>query len=344
MSHNIKKVLIVGPSWLGDMIMTQALFKVLHKQGKTIDVLAPKWNHAVLDCMPEVNKAIEMPFDHGDLKFYQRYLFAKSLKNQGYDQSIVIPNSFKSALIPYWAGIPVRTGWLGELRYGVLNNYQKLDKNKLPLMVQRLIALGYFDQGFKQENINDLKYDYPELQISDKLKQEVKNTYNLSDTNILVLAPGAAFGPAKKWPEQYFSAVAKEKIKQGWQVVLLGSAQDRTVTTHINQALDNKAINLAGQLILPETVAIISLANCLVSNDSGLLHVAAALQIPLVGIYGSTSPGFTPPLISDSKKAILEVKDLACKPCFAKECKFGHYKCLNDIKPELVLESIENFK
>lgn len=341
----MSKVLIIGPSWLGDMIMSQALFKVLYKQGKTIEVLAPKWNHGILDCMPEVSKAIEMPFDHGDLKLKERYKFAKSLKKNNYDECIVIPNSFKSALIPYWAKIPKRIGWLGEFRYGVLNITQKLNKSKLPLMVQRLIALGYFQEesskSFDQNNINSYQYDFPSLRVDNNFVKKTTEKFNIDQNKrTLVLAPGAAYGEAKKWPADYFAQVANEKLNQDWQVVLLGSPKDKLATDEVNNKTTNKCINLAGQLALPETVAVISTASCVVSNDSGLLHVAAALDIPLIGIYGSTSPDFTPPLIDKNKKAILLVDNLDCRPCFQPTCKFNHYKCLYEIKPDLVTNSI----
>lgn len=162
------KVLIIGPSWLGDMIMSQSLFKKLHTQGKTIEVLAPKWNHKVLSCMPEVSNAIEMPFEHGDLKLIERYKFAQQLKQYHYDECIVIPNSFKSALIPYWAGIRKRTGWLGEQRYFLLNNHKKLNKQKYPLMVQRLVALA----DFKSDDSSNHDYMFPQLKIDSKTIQE----------------------------------------------------------------------------------------------------------------------------------------------------------------------------
>ncbi|MBP9721742.1 MAG: lipopolysaccharide heptosyltransferase II [Gammaproteobacteria bacterium] len=348
----MSKVLIIGPSWLGDMIMSQALFKALHKQNKIIDVLAPKWNHAILKCMPEVNKAIELPFDHGEIKLYARYKFAQSLRQEQYDECIVIPNSFKSALIPYWAKISIRTGWLGEFRYLLLNNYQKLKPAVLPLMVQRLAALAYFDKNFNQENF--VKFDnnkilYPKLYSNPKIVDNTFEKYKLTsqklNAKILILAPGAAFGEAKKWPEEHFAEVAREKIKQGWHIILLGSPKDKLSADKVAEQIanSNQCSNLAGLLQLPETVAIISQAQAIVSNDSGLLHVAAGLSTPLIGIYGSTSPGFTPPLISDDKKAILEINksQLSCRPCFQKTCQFGHLRCLRDIKPQLVINILD---
>lgn len=339
----MSKVLVVGPNWLGDMIMSQSLFKILHKQGKSLDVLAPKWNHAILECMPEVDKCIELPFEHRRLDLVARYKFAKQLSKQHYDECIVIPNSFKSALIPYWAGIPKRTGWLGELRYGVLNNTIKLNKQLLPLMVQRIIALAYLDSSFKQEDVNSLEYPYPSLNIEDECIQKSLTKYNISNTkNIIALAPGAAYGETKKWPQEYFVQIINDKIKDNFEIILLGSIKDKDTTDKINQLSNHLCVNLAGKLALPETVALIAKSKLLISNDSGLLHVAAATNTPLIGIYGSTSPDFTPPLTADDKKVILKPSGLACSPCFKPKCKYGHLKCLYDIKPNLVLSAINN--
>lgn len=344
---NAQKILIIGATWLGDMIMSQSLFKVLHSQGKTIDVLAPKWNHAILACMPDVNQAIELPFDHGEIKLFTRYKFAKLIKKNNYDECIVIPNSFKSALIPFLAGIPKRTGWLGESRYVLLNNQQKLNKQALPLMVQRLAALAYLDNNFNQQNFVDSPalYPNPRLYANSNIILNCLEKFKINKSNnILILAPGAAFGEAKKWPAEYFAKVANNKITQGWDVLLLGSAKDKTAVDLVYSKINNKdkAYNFAGLLELPETVAIISLAKAIVSNDSGLLHVAAALDIPLVGIYGSTSPDFTPPLIAQNKKVILSVNNLSCRPCFQKTCRYGHLKCLKDIIPEQVISAVDS--
>lgn len=338
------KVLVVGPSWLGDMIMCQALFKSLRKQYKTIDVLAPKWCKDILYCMPEVNNIIELPFEHGDLRLKDRYKFAQGLKKYNYDECIVTPNSFKSALIPYWAKIPIRTGWLGESRYFVLNNKQKLNKSKLPLMVQRLVFLAYMKENYKQDNISHIKILNPKLTVKAEniVKTLEKLDLNVTNNKILILAPGAAFGEAKKWPAEYFAQVANNKLNQGWQVWILGSSKDFETAENIVKLTNNQCINLSGKTSLIDTVNIISCGSCIVSNDSGLLHVAAAVKTPIIGIYGSTSPDFTPPLINKAKKVILTVDGLDCRPCFKPKCKYGHYKCLYDLRPEKVEQAIDS--
>ena len=334
-----KKILIVGPSWLGDMVMAQALFRLLHSRGDQLDVLAPEWNFAVLERMPEINKAIPMPIDHGELKIAERIRIGKSLRNHHYDQAIVLPNSLKSAIIPWAAKIPVRTGWARECRFLLMNDVRKLDKVKYPLMVQRFVALGYgADDAW---DIND--YPLPKLEVNPQSVKEKLEKHQLQvepQQPVLALAAGAAFGDTKRWPASYYGEIANKKIDEGWQVWLFGSPKDKEVTAEIQQLTNGRCRDLAGQLKLDETVDLISQVTVIVSNDSGLLHVAAALQRPIVAIYGSTSPEFTPPLTKDIH--VLQT-NIECRPCFQRTCKFGHLKCLTEISTQSVMDAINGF-
>ncbi len=339
-----RKILVMAPAWLGDLIMAQSLLKILFSKGHTLHVAAPLWNHAVLQCMPEVSQAIELPFTHGDFKLRERFEFAQGLKAQQYDQAIVLQNSFKSALIPFFAKIPIRTGWLGEMRFGLLNDYRTLNPQALPLMVQRFMALA--DLKAADQPVDLLPQWLPSLTVSPLVVSEALEKFHLKTQRpVLILCPGAAFGDSKRWPPDYFAAVARQKMQAGFDVWLLGSAADRSVTEQIQSQVPvshpetGVCIDLAGQLMLPETVALVSKAAVVVSNDSGLLHVAAALQRPLIGIYGSTSCEFTPPLFD--QKVILEVQNLACRPCFQRTCRYGHLRCLTDIQPSQLLEAVD---
>lgn len=332
------KVLVVGPSWVGDMVMAQSLLKLLAKQGAQIDVLAPAWNFALLDRMDEVHQAIAMPVGHGQVGLKARYHLGKSLKDQGYDQAIVLPNSFKSALVPYFAGILKRTGWRGEMRYGVLNDIRVLDKKRLPLMVQRFAALAY-DKDHAYD-LND--YPYPKMTVQPKAVKKAMVDHGLkvgSKDRVLALCPGAAFGQTKQWPAAYYAEVAKQKLKEGWQVWLFGSNKDaETSCRPIQESIGHRAFDLSGKVKLNEAVDLLSRADMVVSNDSGLLHVSCALERPLVAIYGSTTADFTPPL-GDQVKVLNT--DIACRPCFQRECRFKHLKCLYDIHPSQVLSAMQ---
>lgn len=332
------KILVIGPSWIGDAVMAQSLFKLIKQRlpEALIHVLVPAWAISVLNFMPEVDRSIVWPFAHGELNLSKRYLFAKSLRSEHYDQAIVLPNSFKSALIPLWAKIPLRTGWRGEMRYGLLNDLRTLDKNKLPLMVQRFAALALSKQASLPE-----KLLWPSLKINDEFISSVSKKYNLhNDQPILALCPGAEYGDAKRWSPEYFAEVAKNKLNSGYQVWLFGGKKDQNIAEVIQQLTNNAGVNLIGKTTLDEAVALLSLVKAVVSNDTGLMHIAAALQRPLVVVYGSTPPQLAPPLFEKAQTLFL---NLPCSPCFKRECPLKHdrYRCLLDIKPKMVLDALE---
>lgn len=328
-----KRCLIIGPSWVGDMMMAQSLFIALKQQYPTlsIDVLAPKWSLSLLAVMPEVSEGIELPFQHGELNLKGRYQLAQTLKACRYDWAIVLPNSFKSALIPFWAGIPKRTGFKGELRYGLLNDRRELDKQQLTMTVQRFVALAY------PENTYPIQYSEPHITLSTQQLLQVREQFKLNaDQPILALCPGAEYGEAKRWPANYFATVAEHMLAKGWQIVLLGSKKDQAVCEQIITQLPQTTgvWNLAGNTTLLEALTLLALSTKVLSNDSGLMHMAAAVGTPVIALYGSTDPNFPPPLHPHAQIISLH---LECSPCFKRTCPLGHMNCLNQLLPTQVL-------
>lgn len=336
----VRQILIVGPAWVGDMVMAQCLFASLKAQQPlcAIDVLAPAWSEPLLARMPEVRKSFSLPVGHGELALGVRRQVAKSLRQTGYQQAIVLPNSFKSALVPFFAGIPTRTGWRGEMRYGLINDLRVLDKARYPLMIQRFAALAYAANNPLPANV-----PWPRLLTSaeDGRAALLKQHLNVVRP-VLALCPGAEFGSSKRWPEAHYAQVAEAKIREGWQVWIFGSGNDRPVAAAIASALPVELAthchNLAGNTSLGEAIDLLALADCVVSNDSGLMHIAAALARPLVVVYGSTSPGFTPPLAE--QVAILSLP-VDCGPCFERQCPLEHHQCMQGVAPGRVLAAIE---
>lgn len=339
-----QKILIIGPSWVGDMVMAQSLF-ILLKQlypNSLIDVLAPGWSRPIIARMPQIRRAIDMPVGHGSLMWSERRKIARELRSEQYDQAIVLPNSLKSALIPWFAKIPLRTGWKGEMRYGLLNDLRPLDKQRYPLMVQRFDALAYPKNTPLADDL-----PIPDLQADLDRVPLLREQFGLdSEPKVLALCPGAEFGPAKRWPEQKYAEVAAQKIADGWQVWLLGSAKDQPVAESIigllPEANQSHCFNLAGTTQLEDAIDLLAVADAVVSNDSGLMHIAAALNRPVVVVYGSTSPGFTPPL--NDQVAVLSIP-VDCGPCFKRECPLdastpAHMKCLNDLSAEGVIAAL----
>jgi len=334
------KILVVGATWVGDMVMAQTLFKLLKQQNPTyvIDVLAPNWSLPLLARMPEINQAIDLPFGHGALQLKERYKFAQGLRGK-YDEAIVLPNSLKSALIPFWAKISRRIGFRGEMRYGLINDMRILDKAKYVLMIERFMALAL------APNADLVKpYVYPKLIIDQDNLQQALVKFNIDKKlPIVALCPGAEFGISKKWPAKYYAQVAQHYINSGFKVFILGSKADVAtsceVISYLPHNLQVHIYNLAGKTSLVDAVDLLSLAELVISNDSGLMHVASAVGCKVVAIYGATAAEFAPPLAHRSAKAYI---DLECRPCRKRVCQFGHYQCLYDLSAQQVLNIAQN--
>jgi heptosyltransferase II len=332
----VNKILIIGPSWVGDMVMAQTLLKTIQHQApdSQLDIIAPSWTLPLVERMPEVHQGIALPFGHGDFQLRQRYRFGQRLIAAGYDQAIVLPNSWKSAVIPWAAKIPKRTGWLGEQRWGLLNDIHHLDKRQYPLMIQRFMALA----GQPMAGLSDA-VPKPSLSITPIAVQQALAAHGLVlDKPILGLCPGAEFGDSKRWPADYFADVANAKRAEGWDIWLFGSSKDAEIAEHIQQKTQGACQNLVGKTRLSEAIDLMSLVSAVVSNDSGLMHIAAALDLPQVIPYGSTSPQFTPPL---SDKAKILSLSLACAPCFKRACPLQHHRCMRDLLPSMVLNALQ---
>jgi heptosyltransferase-2 len=319
------------------MVLAQSLFKLLKQRQPelAIDVAAPAWTLPLLERMPEVRRGIALPFRHGRLDLMQRVRIGREMRQSGYSQAILLTNSFKSAILPFFAGIPRRTGFLGELRYGLLNDIRPLDEQQLPKTVQRFATLGLARN-------EEVPTRLPQPRLSASATQAVealaKLKHALPDKPVLGLCPGAEYGSAKRWPEEHYAEVAKWALGSGYEVWLFGSGKDAVITQTINRRSDNRCLDLGGKTSLGEVIDLMSLTTAVVSNDSGLMHLAAALDKKLVAIYGSSDPGHTPPMSDNA--AILHL-GLECSPCFKRECPLGHLRCLRDISPENVFEHLQ---
>ncbi|HEX5362752.1 MAG TPA: lipopolysaccharide heptosyltransferase II [Gallionella sp.] len=330
------KILVIAPSWVGDCMLMQPMLQRLMQRHPDcrIDILAPPWTEKLLRQMPEVSEVIVNPFPHGALQLGSRYRLGRQLRNARYDQAIVTPNSLKSALVPFFAGIPLRTGFVGEMRYGLLNDARKLDKQRLPLMVERFAQLAEDKQGQIPRPLSN-----PALKVSAAQRDAALNKLGLTlDRPVAAFCPGAEYGPAKRWPPAYYAELAKRLSTQGYAIWLFGSNKDRAVADEIDELSGNACHNLCGRTDLGDAIALLSCAKLVVSNDSGLMHMAAALERPMIALFGSSSPQFTPPL---SGRARVVQLDLPCSPCFKRECPLGHFNCMMQLTPDRVWQEIQ---
>ena len=314
------RILVVAPNWIGDALMAQPLLARLREKtpGLQLDVLAPDWIAAVARRMPEVSEVITTPFRHGRLELRARWKLGRGLRARRYDQAIVLPNAWKAALVPFFADIPLRSGYVGESRYGLLNLTYR--DGRLP-MREHYARLSEAPGTEPRTPLPPAR-----LEVSAAEVFSVQKKFNLKPP-YAVLCPGAEYGPAKRWP--YFAELA---ARMEVPAVLIGSAKDAEACEGV------PGTNLAGKTSLDEAIALIAGAALVVSNDSGLMHVAAALRRPQVALFGSSSPQHTPPGSPHARVLWLHVD---CSPCFERVCPLGHFKCMRQITPEMVLSEIK---
>ncbi|WP_457913937.1 ADP-heptose--LPS heptosyltransferase RfaF [Candidatus Gillettellia adelgis] len=338
------KILVVGPSWVGDMMMSQSLYRTLKVKypSAKIDVMAVAWCRPLLMWMPEVHQSLLMPLDHGTLGLSARVRLGHSLRAKQYDRAYILSNSFKSALVPFFAAVPQRIGWRGEMRYGVLNDMRVLDKTAFPLMVQRYIALAYNKRSVMCANDLPQPLLFPRLQISEAEILKISSAFNFNNHRPMIsFCPGAEFGQIKCWPHYHYTTLAQKLIEQGYRITLFGSKKDFTVGEKIYAGLEsascNFCLNLVGKTRLEEAMILMASSQAIISNDSGLMHIAAALNKPLIALYGPTSPEFTPPLSKETQIIRLisgyhKVRN--------SDTKTKYHVSLINLQPQQVLEAL----
>jgi heptosyltransferase-2 len=330
--------LVIAPNWLGDCLMAQPLLTRLkaRRPAQAIDVIAipavaPVWRR-----MPEVDTVIEADFRHGSLDLAARWKLGRSLTGR-YAQAFILPNSWKSALVPFFADVPLRAGYVGESRFGLINLRHANPAKSAP---RPPMARFYAQLGETPGRALTGDLTHPLLVVDPLGVIAAKATLGLKPAErVVALCPGAEYGPAKRWPAEHFAETASRLKAAGMTPVVLGTQKDAPTGLAIEQLSSGAAINLAGRTTLDQAIHLIAGSAVVVTNDSGLMHVAAALDRPQVALFGSSSPEHTPPL-SDAAQ-VLWLK-LECSPCYSRECPLGHLRCLREIAPaEVVRRCLE---
>ncbi|UGQ45460.1 lipopolysaccharide heptosyltransferase II [Massilia endophytica] len=335
-----ERILVISPNWIGDAVMAQPLLQLLRQRypASPIDVLAPPSAAPVWRQMAEVSDVLETPFRHGALQLKERWRYARMLRRRGYARSYVLPNTIKYALIPWLAGIRHRVGYKGESRYGLVNVMHHDDVPPRPMVP--------FYAALADEPSAPLRKDVPRPRLSvseEQMRAACGKAGVPAGVPLVVFAPGAEFGSAKRWPPEHFAALAAQVLAQlpDARIALLGGPKDAPVCEEVQAAAGTAAAsihNLAGRTKLDEAVALIGQAAAVVSNDSGLLHVASALNRPVIAIYGPTDPDHAPPF-SDIAAA-LSLR-LECSPCRQRECPLGHHLCMRQLEPQSVWQTLQ---
>jgi heptosyltransferase-2 len=317
------------------MVMAQSLFKQLRSDQPAlkIDVLAPSWCLPLLERMPEVRRGIDVGMGHGEFGLLARRKLGKQLQSEAYSRAIILPRSLKAALVPFFARIPERVGFRGEYRYGLLTDIRPFDPTYLNQTVKRFIALG-LPRGSAIGPIPQ-----PSMRVDPGRQARLFDKFGMDRSlDTVALAPGAEYGPAKRWPAVRFGELAQRLAESQINVAILGSAKELAIGEEISTVANHPLVkNLCGRTELVDTVDILGNAVVAVSNDSGLLHVAAAVGTHVVAIYGSSTPDFTPPLTA---KADIVYERVDCSPCFKRVCPLQHFKCMEAISTGFVEHTV----
>ena len=331
------KLLVIGPSWVGDMVMAQALFKTILEQmpNSQIDVIAPSWCLDVTKRMPEINKGIISPVKHGELGIMKSFQLAEWLRPNKYDQAIILPRSWKSALIPWFSGIPRRTGYRGEARYILVNDMRSYSASILDQTVKKFVALGSLHNQIPDIN-------YPTLSVSKGNQEKLIESIGMERSRpSIAIMPGAEYGPAKRWPANYFAKVIHHYLSLDWNVLILGSEKDCEVAFEIKKNMKEvpaeNLYDITGKTSLEDVIDILAYSDIALTNDSGLMHIAAAVETPLLVLYGPTSPDLTPPL-STKARVLRKIKGYDSKRIG--EGREGYHPSLLDLTPEEVLDDL----
>ncbi len=318
------------------MVMAQALYKALHGDSTSaqIHVVAPEWSRPLLARMPQVSAVHSLDVSHGEFGLMKRRRLGKKLRSEGFSQAIVLPRSFKSALVPWFAKIPKRMGDVGEFRHGLLTHTFSSNKDKaIPNVCNYLRYIGI------ASDVAQVKKLYsPELAVDMANQAKVLEKHAIpNDVPLVACMVGAEYGPSKQWPVEHFASLIKLLKQQGLNVCLLGSPKDTEVGQQIASLCGVPVYNLCGKTSLLDVIDVLAACNVAVSNDSGLMHIAAAVDTPVIAMYGATTPTYTPPLHPKAKSFYVK---LTCSPCWQRTCQFQHYRCLQDIMPQDVLAAV----
>jgi heptosyltransferase-2 len=328
-------ILLVPYMWIGDFVRCHTVVKLLRQRepSRAIDMLATSNVAPLVDYMPGVRKGIIADLPRKQLAYAEHRALAERLRAEGYCHALVMPRTWKAALAPYLAGIRRRTGFFGEGRIVLLNDL-RIGERRLFRMLDRCASLA-----LHRGEVQPTSWPEPELVVPSSEVLAWRRRLGLNtERPIIALAPGAV-GPSKRWPEASYAELAARLVSDGNAVWIVGSEQEKSLATNVARGTSSHVRNLTGP-DLRNAILALAAADAVVSNDSGLLHVAAALGTPAVGIFGPTSAWHWAPL--NTLAAVMETaSELPCRPCHKPVCRVGHHRCMHDISVAQVAVAIK---
>ncbi|HPN30873.1 MAG TPA: lipopolysaccharide heptosyltransferase II [bacterium] len=331
-----ERIIVKGLNWIGDAVMSSPFFESLKKGNpkSSIVVLSRPWTAEIYKNNRYIDKVVEIDDKKNKIEAI------KFLKKEKFDAGILLPKSLSAALLFKLGNVKKISGWSAQFRNFIISNPVSLTKNLKSIhQVYLHLELAYANSGVKLEK--------PEifLDTSKSTDEQIKKKYfNRKNVFYLGINPGASFGPAKRWKPEYFADVINRlnSLDSNMTPVFFGSSNEISISESIIKSLNKKIeyVNLAGATTLQELFSAIKQCSYFLTNDSGPMHIAAALKIPLTAIFGSTNDKTTGPFSSNS---IVVKSGAECSPCISKKCRFNTYKCMNDITPDMVLGGIAGF-
>jgi len=326
-------ILIIPYMWIGDFVRCHTVVRLLRQRSPTaaIDVLTNSMVAPLLDYMPGVRKGIVADLPRNRLALNQHRALAGRLRAESYGHALVMPRTWKAAVAPFLAGIPRRTGFVGEGRFGLINDL-RFGERGLPRMADRCAVLA-----LAKDERAPPAWPLPELKVpaAECANWRQRLGHAAGGRPVIALAPGAV-GPSKRWPGASYAELSRRLRADGHWVWVIGGPNEKDLAAEIADGAQIR--DLTGP-DLRNAILALAAADLAVSNDSGLLHVAAALGTPAIGIFGPTSAWHWAPL--NPIAAVVEtIDELACRPCHKPVCRLGHHRCMREISVDRVAMAV----
>jgi len=335
----VRKIIIRSTNWVGDAVLTTPAVRAIRENfpEARIALLAKPWVAPVFHNNPHLDKILVYESEGRHRGWLGKARLVRELRRQRFQLAVLFQNAFEAAFLVYMAGVPIRIGYDSDCRGALLTRRIPVDQDRVGSHHIEYY-LGILQGASLRPGDRKLTLELSDIERA-RAEEILKENQISPSRPLVVINPGATFGSSKRWPLERYAALG-DRIRAAWgaQIVILGGPGERTVGRQISALMNRGCINLCGRTSLREAAALIEKCELFVTNDSGLMHVAAAFDIPLIAIFGSTDPAATGP--TNPRSRIVQVP-ASCSPCLKRECPEDH-RCMNEISVDQVYEAVEN--